>query len=82
MFSFANTVLTLSVLLRDIVPLQLRTAENSIPMEKGVNGALQPVSINEGDRIVCTADVLRHFRSQVSSPPVLVSNSSYLFGSE
>ncbi|CAM9392164.1 unnamed protein product, partial [Laminaria digitata] len=43
---------------------QLRTAENSMPMEKGVGGALQPVSINEGDRVVCAADVLRHFRSQ------------------
>lgn len=56
----------LSMLHRDIVPLQLRTAENSVPMEKGVSGALQPVTINESDRLVCTADVLRHFRAQVS----------------
>lgn len=68
-----NTVFTLSVSFRDIAPFQLRTAENSVPMEKGVSGALQPVSINEGDRIVCVADVLRHFRSQVSSRPLIRS---------
>lgn len=35
-------------------------------MEKGVGGALQPVSIDEDQRIVSTEEVLRYFHSQVS----------------
>lgn len=44
---------------------QLRTAENSVPMEKGVGGTLKPISVDEGNRLVSTAEALRHFRSLV-----------------
>eukprot|EP00903_Cladosiphon_okamuranus_P006214 g6108.t1 len=43
---------------------QLRTAENSVPMEKGVGGALQPISIGQDNCIVTTEEVLSYFRSQ------------------
>ncbi|CAM9731746.1 unnamed protein product, partial [Pylaiella littoralis] len=43
---------------------QLRTAENSVPMEKGVGGTLQPVNIDEDNLMISTKEVLRYFRSQ------------------
>ncbi|CAN0518186.1 unnamed protein product, partial [Ectocarpus sp. 8 AP-2014] len=43
---------------------QLRTAERSVPMEKGVGGKLQPISIDQANRLVTTAEVLGYFRSQ------------------
>lgn len=36
-----------------------------MPVEKGVGGALRPISIDESTRVVSTTEVLRHFRSQV-----------------
>lgn len=38
-----------------------------MPMEKGVGGALQPISIDEDKRMVSTKEVLRYFHSQVNS---------------
>lgn len=49
----------------DGVRRQLRTAESAVPMEFGVGGSLQPVHIDEGNRVITTAEVLRYFRSQV-----------------
>ncbi|CAM9284472.1 unnamed protein product [Ectocarpus sp. 6 AP-2014] len=43
---------------------QLRTAERSVPMEKGVGGKSQPISIDQANRLVTTAEVLGYFRSQ------------------
>ncbi|CAM9605659.1 unnamed protein product, partial [Hapterophycus canaliculatus] len=43
---------------------QLRTAEGAVPMKIGVGGSLQPLSIDEGNRVISTEEVLRYFRSQ------------------
>lgn len=49
-----------------IAPSQLRTAETSVPMEEGVGGTFQPINADEDNRMVSSAEALRHFRSQVS----------------
>eukprot|EP00752_Nemacystus_decipiens_P012906 g11424.t1 len=43
---------------------ELRTEENSVPMEEGVGGAMQPISIDEDKCIATTDEVLRYFHSQ------------------
>lgn len=35
-------------------------------MEKGVGGALRPISVDESSRVVSTTEMFRHFRSQVN----------------
>ncbi|CAM9513205.1 unnamed protein product, partial [Scytosiphon promiscuus] len=43
---------------------QLRMTESAVPMEIGVGGSLQPLSIDEGNRVISTQEALRYFRSQ------------------
>lgn len=47
-----------------------------MPMEKGVGGVLQPVSVDEGSRMVSAEDAMRYFRSQVC---ILASDLFYRF---
>lgn len=69
--------LTVSSDTGNIARYQLRTAEDSVPMEKGVGGALQPISIDADACIVSTEEILRYFHSQVNRCTVVVDISIF-----